>query len=201
MTSLHELRGRVLGCWCASGACHCRLVVAESQFRLPNHERNFDPYRARCCSRPNGNSDSNRDRHPFWQERIPDQKKPVGRHLATTSKVAHLREQIESTDLFDILLMKPEDVKQIIAENQTLVNVGGHFFEGQTKHNRRSQGLPQMPDLIPFEAEGLIRRIHAFNGIGERYVSAFVSNAEVSHAATPAASNSETAQRGGVAPH
>jgi hypothetical protein len=73
--------------------------------------------------------------------------------------------------------MKPEDVKQIIADNRTLVNVGGHFFEGQTKHDRRKQGLPQMSDLIPFEAEGLLRRVNAYDGIGKRYVSAFVSNA------------------------
>lgn len=75
--------------------------------------------------------------------------------------------------------MNPDDVKQIIADNRTLVNVGGHFFEGQTKHNRRSQGLPQMADLIPFEEQGVIRRVHAFDGIGKRYVSAFVSNANV----------------------
>jgi hypothetical protein len=73
--------------------------------------------------------------------------------------------------------MKPEDIKQIIADNRTLVNVGGHFFEGQTKHDRRKQGLPQMPDLPPFEAEGLIRRVNAYDAIGKRYVSAFVSNA------------------------
>jgi hypothetical protein len=72
--------------------------------------------------------------------------------------------------------MTPDDVKQIIADNRILVNVGGHFFEGQTKHNRRSQGLPQMVDLIPFEEQGLIRRVHAFDGIGKKYVSAFVSN-------------------------
>ena len=82
------------------------------------------------------------------------------------------------TPLFDTLIMNPDDVKQIIADNRTLVNVGGHFFEGQTKHNRRSQGLPQMTDLIPFEAEGLIRRVHAVDGIGKRYVSAFESNAK-----------------------
>jgi hypothetical protein len=74
--------------------------------------------------------------------------------------------------------MKTEDVKQIIDDNARLVNIGGHFFEGTTKHNRRTQGLPQMSDLVPFEEQGLIRRVHGYDGIGKRYVSAFVSNAK-----------------------
>jgi hypothetical protein len=70
--------------------------------------------------------------------------------------------------------MKVDDVKQIINDNSVLLNIGGHYFEGQTKHDRKKQGLPQMKDLMPFETSGVIRRVHAFDGIGKRYVSAFV---------------------------
>ena len=70
--------------------------------------------------------------------------------------------------------MKADDVKQIINDNSVLLNIGGHYFEGQTKHNRLKQGLPQMSDLIPFETSGVIRRVEGGDGIGKRYVFAFV---------------------------
>jgi len=69
--------------------------------------------------------------------------------------------------------MKPDDVRQIISDNQKLVNIGGHFFEGETKHNRQV-GCPQMSDLIPFEEQGLIRRIYDHSEGGKRYVTVFV---------------------------
>lgn len=72
--------------------------------------------------------------------------------------------------------METEVVRQIIEDNSILLNIGGHFFEGRTKHDRRKQGLPQMHELIPFENSGLIRRVDGFDGIGKRYVAAFVRN-------------------------
>jgi len=72
--------------------------------------------------------------------------------------------------------MKPEDVKQIIEDNTILLNIGGHFFEGTTKHDRQKQGLPQLSDLLPFEEVGMIRRVNGYSGIGKRYVSHFLSN-------------------------
>jgi hypothetical protein len=87
--------------------------------------------------------------------------------------------------------MNTDNVRQIISDNRVIINVGGHFFEGQTKHNRKSQGLPQMADLIPFEAEGLIHRVHAYDGIGKRYVSAFVSNTPDQERKSPASDGSE----------
>lgn len=75
--------------------------------------------------------------------------------------------------------MNTEVVKQIINENHTLLNIGGHNFEGTTKHNRWTQGLLQMSDLIPFEKSGMIKRVNGYDGIGKRYVHAFVSNTEL----------------------
>ena len=75
--------------------------------------------------------------------------------------------------------MKPEDVKQIIEDNTKLLNIGGHFFEGTTKHDRRKQGLPQLSDFLPFEEVGMIRRVNGYSGIGKRYVSHFLSNVEM----------------------
>ena len=72
-----------------------------------------------------------------------------------------------------------EDIEQIIEDNERLINIGGHFFEGETKHNRKIHGLLQMSDLIPFEEQGLISRINAYDGIGKRYVSAFVCNKKI----------------------
>lgn len=76
--------------------------------------------------------------------------------------------------LSDFYIMNTQEVKQIIDDNERLENIGGHFFEGTTKHNRRTQGLPQLEDLIVFEDQGLIRRIYGYGEIGKRYVSAFV---------------------------
>jgi len=68
------------------------------------------------------------------------------------------------------------DTEQIIEDNERLINIGGHFFEGETKHDRKIHRLLNMGDLIPFEEQGLISRINAYDGIGKRYVFAFVCN-------------------------
>jgi len=72
-------------------------------------------------------------------------------------------------------IMDKESVRKIIDENEVLLNIGGHYFEGLTKHNRKTQGLPQLPDLLPFEMEGRIRRIRGGDGIGKSYIDRFVS--------------------------
>jgi hypothetical protein len=75
--------------------------------------------------------------------------------------------------------MNTEVVKQIINENHMLLNIGGHYFEGTTKHDRKSQGLLQMSDLTPFEKSGMIKRVNGYDGIGKQFVRAFVPNTEL----------------------
>jgi len=69
--------------------------------------------------------------------------------------------------------MLTEEVQQILDDNTILLNIGGHCFEGSTKHNRKKQGLLQLSDLKPFEDRGIVKRLYGFDGFGKKYIAGF----------------------------
>ena len=66
-----------------------------------------------------------------------------------------------------------EIVQRIISENKVLWNIGGYYFEGTTRHNRKEDGLLSMSDLQSFEDAGIIKRIYGVSEQGKLYVRAF----------------------------